>query len=68
MVKTRLAMQDTQETHVMPVGSLDWEDPLEEDLATHSSSLSWRIPWTEEPEGWRATVHGISELDTIKAT
>ena len=68
MVKTRLAMQETQETHVTPVVSLDWEDPLEEGLATHSSSLSWRIPWTEEPGGWWATVHGISESDTIKAT
>ena len=29
--------------------SLDWEDPLEEEMATHSSILSWRIPWTEEP-------------------
>ena len=28
-----------------------WEDPLEEGMATHSSSLAWRIPWTEEPEG-----------------
>ena len=33
------------------VGSLDWEDPLEEDVATHSSILAWRIPWTEEPGG-----------------
>ena len=33
----------------MWVGSLGWEDPLEEDMATHSSSLTWRIPWTEEP-------------------
>ena len=29
--------------------SLDWEDPLEEEMATHSSILAWRIPWTEEP-------------------
>ena len=28
-----------------------WEDPLEEEMATHSSSLAWRIPWTEEPGG-----------------
>ena len=33
----------------MQVHSLDWEDPLEEDMATHSSILAWRIPWTEEP-------------------
>ena len=37
-----------QETRVQ---SLDWEDPLEEGMATHSSSLRWRIPWTEEPGG-----------------
>ena len=31
--------------------SLGWEDPLEEGMATHSSVLAWRIPWTEEPGG-----------------
>ena len=35
----------------MRVQSLDWEDPLEEGMATHSSILAWRIPWTEEPGG-----------------
>ena len=68
VVKTRLAMQETQETHVRPAGSLVWEDPLEESMATLSSSLAWRIPWTEEHGGWWATVHGISESDTIEAT
>ena len=38
-------MQETQE---MQVWSLDQEDPLEEEMATHSSILAWRIPWTEE--------------------
>ena len=38
-----LSMQETR------VPSLDWEDPLEEGIATHSSILAWRIPWTEEP-------------------
>ena len=33
------------------VQSLGWEDPLEEDVATHSSILAWRIPWSEEPGG-----------------
>ena len=33
------------------VRSLDWEDPLEGGMATHSSTLAWRIPWTEEPGG-----------------
>ena len=35
----------------MQVPSLGWEDPLEKGLATHSSILVWRIPWTEEPGG-----------------
>ena len=35
-----------QETQVQPLGG---DDPLEEDMATHSSILAWRIPWTEEP-------------------
>ena len=34
----------------MQVQSLGWEDPLEEEMATHSSILAWRIPWTEEPD------------------
>ena len=33
------------------IGSLGWEDPLEEGVATHSSILAWGIPWTEEPGG-----------------
>ena len=33
----------------MRVRSLGWDDPLEEEMATHSSILAWRIPWTEEP-------------------
>ena len=39
-------MQETQETQVQ---SLNQEDPLEEDVATHPSIIAWRIPWTEEP-------------------
>ena len=35
-----------QETRVL---SLGWEDPLEKEMATHSSSLAWKIPWTKEP-------------------
>ena len=31
--------------------SLGWEDPLEKEMATHSSTLAWKIPWTEEPGG-----------------
>ena len=43
-----------QETSEMEVQSLDGEDPLEEGMATHSSILAWRIPWSEEPGGLRA--------------
>ena len=46
--RTRLPMQEAQE---MPVRSLGGEDPLEKEMATHSSVLAWRIPWTEEPGG-----------------
>ena len=41
----------TEETQEMWVWSLDWEDPVEEEMATHSSIPNWRIPWTEEPGG-----------------
>ena len=34
-----------------PVGYVGWEDPLEKEIATYSSVLAWRIPWTEEPGG-----------------
>ena len=33
------------------VRSLGWEDPLEKEVATHSSNLAWKVPWTEEPGG-----------------
>ena len=45
VVKNLPAMQETW------VQSLGQEDPLEEDTATHSSILAWKIPWTEEPGG-----------------
>ena len=45
MVKNPPAVQETW------VRSLGWEDPLEKEMATHSSILAWRIPWTEEPGG-----------------
>ena len=38
--------------------SLGWEDPLEKGMATHTSILAWKIPWTEEP--------GVTELDTTE--
>ena len=43
------------------VRSLGWENPLEEDMATHSSILAWRIPGTEEPGGPQSRGH--KELD-----
>ena len=73
MVKYQPAMQ---ETHVRSRGL---EDPLEKEMATHSSILAWRIPWTEDPGesqgqrnlenpmdrgAWRATVHGITKSQT----
>ena len=39
----------------MWVQSLDWEDSLEEEMATHPSILAWEIPWTEEPGGLQST-------------
>ena len=44
---------------VDPVRSLGWEDPLEKEMATHSSTLAWKIPWTGEPG--RPTVHGVAK-------
>ena len=43
MVKHLSTMQETR------VQSLDWEDPLEKEMAIHSSTIAWKIPWTEEP-------------------
>ena len=40
-----------QETQAMWVQSLGGEDPLEKEMATHSTILAWEIPWTEEPDG-----------------
>ena len=49
-------MQDTR------VQSWGREDPLEKEMATHSSSLAWKIPWTEEPG--RLQVHGVTNSRT----
>ena len=49
MVKNLPAMWETW------VQSLDWEDPLEEGIASHSSILAWRGPWTKEPGGLQST-------------
>ena len=45
------------------VPSLGREDPLEKEMATHSSILAWRIPWTEEP-GRLHVVHGVTQSQT----
>ena len=59
------------------VWSLGWEDPLEKEMATHSSILAWRIPWTEEPGGlhsmesqrvghnWATSLHFTSSLYSL---
>ena len=54
--RIHLPMRETR------VWSLGREDPLEKGVATHSSILSWRIPWTEEP--WRATARGVAKSRT----
>ena len=59
MVKSLPAMQETW------VRSLNREDPLEKEMATHSSILAWRIPWTEEPGGLYSP-WGCKELDMTK--
>ena len=55
MVKSLPAVQETQ------VQTLGHEDPLEKGMATHSSILAWRIPWTEEPV---AILHGVTKSQT----
>ena len=55
-VKHLLAMWETW------VQSLGHEDPLHKEMATHSSTLAWKIPWMEEP--LRATVHGVAKSRT----
>ena len=58
MVKNLCAMWETQ------VRSLSWGDPLEKGMATHSSILAWRFPWTEEPGG--LSLCGRKESDTTE--
>ena len=59
MVKNLPAMQ---ETRLQPLG---WEDPLEKGMATHSSILAWRIPWTEDSGGLQPT--GVAESAVTEA-
>ena len=58
MVKILTAKRETQ------AWSLDWEDPVEKRMATHSSILAWRIPWTEKLEDY--SPRGCKELDTTE--
>ena len=43
---------------------LGWEDPLEKEMAIHSSTIAWKIPWTEEPGGLQS--RGLKESDMTK--
>ena len=58
MVKRVPTMQETQ------VPSLGWEDPLEKEMATHSRTLAWKIPRTEEPGRLQPT--GLQRVDTTE--
>ena len=60
LVKNLPAMQ------VIQVQSLGWEDPLEKGMATHSSILAWKIPWTEEPGGFAKSRTQLSDLTTTQ--
>ena len=60
MANNQPAVQETQ------VQSLGQEDPLEKGMATHSSILAWRIPWTEESGAYDP--RGCKELDTTEVT
>ena len=48
---------DAGDVRVLGSRSLGWEDPLEEEIATHSCILAWRIPWREEPGGLQSMGH-----------
>ena len=60
-----LPLQEPQELKPQDP-SLHWEDPLEEEMATHTSILSWRIPWTEEPCGLQSMGHRESDMTEHK--
>ena len=65
--QTRLVAQMVKHLPTMRgtrVRSLHWEDPLEKEMATHSSILVWKIPWTEKP-GWLLST-GCKESDTTE--
>ena len=51
-------------TGKMQIQFLSWEDPMEKKMATHSNTLAWKIPWTEEPGGLQSM--GLQGLDTTE--
>ena len=63
VVKNLPIVRESQETRVR---SQDWDDPLEEGMATHSSLLAWRIAM--DRGAWWVTVHGVAGPDTIEVT
>ena len=69
MTQTVKNLPAKQETQVL---SLGWEDPLEKEMATHSTILAWRIPWTEEPVGlhspWGHKASDITEAINTPTT
>ena len=62
MVKRLSAVRETW------VRSLGWEDPLEKEMAAHSSSLAWEIPWTEEPGGLQSMGSQRVRHDRVDST
>ena len=63
---TAQSVKNLPAVHETWVEFLGWEDPLEKEMATHSSILAWRIPWTEEPGGLQSM--GSQESDNDLAT
>ena len=68
MIKNPPAIQETKETQLKSLGR---EDPLEKEMAIHSSILAWRIPWTEEPGrlqsmGPERVRHNSAHIHTMK--
>ena len=61
MAQTVKRLPTLQETWVQ---SLGWADPLEKEMAAHSSILAWEIPWTEEPGGLQSM--GLQRMDTTE--
>ena len=63
--KSTCQCKEMQGTWIIPLG---WEDPLEKEMATHSSILAWEIPWTEEPDGLQSWDHKESNMTDLLST